>query len=656
MDKFDQYRQDLLKLRDTVPQLVDLLQVAGDVDAEYWQNLDARLLPLVDPHLPLMVAVCGGANSGKSMFFNSFLDADLSPVRGNAGSTRRVLVAGHPEIFEREAIFNNLFEPFGQVPQPLTDTDELMVPGPPLYISHVSIPREQVLIDTPDFDTGTDDRYANRGIAREVLEACNVLIYVVTNATYNNMENTRFMREILTEAGMRKCILVYRCSRTFENSQVVEHLNTTAENLYGDRSREYLLGLYRTDDSDAVASGKQFIRLRPVRSDTPEIAELLHGLDPRQIRDNQIETTLSAFLQYVRQIIDTSKTVRDELELYSGDLRLALSHAVQQALATVPIEKIMNRMNRIWLDTSPPYLKFFRSVGSVVGKPARLILSMVKPSDGKEGRKGAAAAAAPLEELQSSLIGAAAELRDKILADELIAVTTEEDPQGADLIRVMDRVRLQRRCEEKQLPYRRPGASTGSVSMHVAAPLPSKAARDRLEDRPWSEVVARIVPVAEEILNISRDADLNRELTDLVNEFRQQMSFSQRTRESAFASLTILPATLGMAYILTTGDPVGGSGIYAKLHGLFGMHDLWALVSIPASAGLDETSRKNLHAMLAPVLSRWFESRAEIVKRLFEENITGSVIAEIENLIRTADTKIEETAAVLQNMRELRHA
>ena len=274
----------------------------------------------------------------------------------------------------------------------------------------------------------------------------------------------------------------------------------------------------------------------------------------------------------------------------------------------------------------------------------------------KEGRKGAAAAAAPLEELQSSLIGAAAELRDKILADELIAVTTEEDPQGADLIRVMDRVRLQRRCEEKQLPYRRPGASTGSVSMHVAAPLPSKAARDRLEDRPWSEVVARIVPVAEEILNISRDADLNRELTDLVNEFRQQMSFSQRTRESAFASLTILPATLGMAYILTTGDPVGGSGIYAKLHGLFGMHDLWALVSIPASAGLDETSRKNLHAMLAPVLSRWFESRAEIVKRLFEENITGSVIAEIENLIRTADTKIEETAAVLQNMRELRHA
>ena len=656
MDKFDQYRQDLLKLRDTVPQLVDLLQVAGDVDAEYWQNLDARLLPLVDPHLPLMVAVCGGANSGKSMFFNSFLDADLSPVRGNAGSTRRVLVAGHPEIFEREAIFNNLFEPFGQVPQPLTDTDELMVPGPPLYISHASIPREQVLIDTPDFDTGTDDRYANRGIAREVLEACNVLIYVVTNATYNNMENTRFMREILTEAGMRKCILVYRCSRTFENSQVVEHLNTTAENLYGDRSREYLLGLYRTDDSDAVASGKQFIRLRPVRSDTPEIAELLHGLDPRQIRDNQIETTLSAFLQYVRQIIDTSKTVRDELELYSGDLRLALSHAVQQALATVPIEKIMNRMNRIWLDTSPPYLKFFRSVGSVVGKPARLILSMVKPSDGKEGRKGAAAAAAPLEELQSSLIGAAAELRDKILADELIAVTTEEDPQGADLIRVMDRVRLQRRCEEKQLPYRRPGASTGSVSMHVAAPLPSKAARDRLEDRPWSEVVARIVPVAEEILNISRDADLNRELTDLVNEFRQQMSFSQRTRESAFASLTILPATLGMAYILTTGDPVGGSGIYAKLHGLFGMHDLWALVSIPASAGLDETSRKNLHAMLAPVLSRWFESRAEIVKRLFEENITGSVIAEIENLIRTADTKIEETAAVLQNMRELRHA
>jgi hypothetical protein len=653
IDRFDQYRQDLLKLRDTVPRLVELLQVADAVNAEYWQNLDARLLPLVDPHLPLMVAVCGGANSGKSMFFNSFLNANLSPVRGDAGSTRRVLVAGHPAILERADLFNSLFEPFGTSPRSLDDPGQLMEPGPPLYITHTSIPKEQVLIDTPDFDTGTNNQYANRSIAREVLEACNVLIYVVTNATYNNLENTRFMREILTEAGMRKCVLVYRCSRTFDDSHVLEHLGTTAQNLYGARSRDYVLGFYRTDDSDAVAAGERFIKLCPVGVNAPELSELLHGLDPRQIRDSQIETTVKAFLKYVRQILDTSKTACNELKLYTGGIRLAMSHAVQQALTTVPIEKIMNRMNQIWLDTSPPYLKFFRGVGSVVGKPARLILSMVKSADDKDGKTGTASAVDPLAELRSSLIAAAAGLRDQILATELVAVTTAEDPQGADLIRLMDQIRLQRRLDEQALPYRRQGPNPGSVSLHLSAPLSSDAAREKLENQPWQKSVARIVPVAEEILNISRDADLNRELTDLVHEFRQQMSFSQRTRESVFASLSILPATLGMAYILSTGDPVGGSGIYAKLHGLFGMHDLWALVSIPATAGMDETSRKNLRTMLAPVLSRWFESRAVIVQKLFDENISASIITEVESLINTADDQVKNIESIWQKMKEL---
>ena len=76
---------------------------------------------------------------------------------------------------------------------------------------------------------------------------------------------------------------------------------------------------------------------------------------------------------------------------------------------------------------------------------------------------------------------------------------------------------------------------------------------------------------------------------------------------------------------------MGGSGIYAKLHGLFGMHDLWALVSIPASAGIDETGRKDLSDMLEPVVKRWIENRARIVKQVFEETITGDVIHQLEN-------------------------
>ncbi|MGA8280892.1 MAG: GTPase, partial [Desulfobacterales bacterium] len=98
MTPFDQYREPLSNLRDLLPRLVELLEIEDAVSGAAWKNLDARLLPLVDPRLPLMVAICGGANSGKSTLFNSLLKTRLSLVRGNAGSTRRVLIAGHPDV------------------------------------------------------------------------------------------------------------------------------------------------------------------------------------------------------------------------------------------------------------------------------------------------------------------------------------------------------------------------------------------------------------------------------------------------------------------------------------------------------------------------------------------------------------------------------
>ncbi len=152
-------------------------------------------------------------------------------------------------------------------------------------------------------------------------------------------------------------------------------------------------------------------------------------------------------------------------------------------------------------------------------------------------------------------------------------------------------------------------------------------------------------------MDISEDAVLTAELTSLINEFRLQMNFLQRTRESFFASLNVLPATLGIAYILTTGDPVGGSGLYAKLHGIFGMHDLWALVSIPASAGLDETGRKQLSDMLEPVVRRWLENRAIIVREVFEETITGGVIEELVKMRGVLDQLIEEIEKELDLLR-----
>jgi hypothetical protein len=651
MNRFDQYHQQLQQLRNLLPRLTDLLCMQKAVEGEPWQHLDARLLPLLDPELPLMVAICGGANSGKSTLFNSLLRVRLSPVRGDAGSTRRVLAAGHPDLFARASLIGSLFAPFGTLPETFDDPAALLDTGPPVYAAHPKVPQSLVLMDTPDFDTGSEDRYINRDIAAEVLEACNVLIYIVTNATYNNLENTRFMRRVLTEAGLRKCILVYNCSRTFTDEQVRAHLNTTAANVYGSDAERYLIGYYRTDTSDAVAAGQAWMALRPVRSE-PDILDLLSGLDPRRIRDNQIQTTLAAFIDHGGRVVAAGRTLSAELDLYAGILRLALSRAVQQALVSVPLEKILQRMHGIWLETSPPFLKALRGVGSLIGMPARVIFSLVKAAKGETAHGGLRQRRAvdSLEELRANLVGAAAELRDQILAEELIAATTVKDPNGARLIELLEEIRRRRELKESQLPFQQTAARSGTVTMHVAAPTCTAAIRKQLESRSWAASVEQILSKAPRIVNIQDESALERELTQLVKVFRQQMNFAQKTRESFFASLNILPATLGIAYILTTGDPVGGSGIYAKLHGMFGMHDLWALVSIPASAGLDETGRRNLSEMLAPVIGSWLDDRARIVRGVFDDVVAGDVIREVEQISSTAQSLLDEIETALNHI------
>lgn len=651
MTPFTSYREPLFRLRDLVPDLVEMLHIEGAVSGEAWSNLDARLLPLIDPKLPLMVAICGGANAGKSTLFNSLLNVKVSPVRGNAGSTRRVLIAVHPEMIEQKRVLASLFDPFGQAPLPLGDPMDLMTPGPPLFTAQQETPQGQILMDTPDFDTGSDDRFINRDVAREVLEACNVLVYIVTNTTYNNLENTRFMRRILTETGMRRCILVYNCSRTLDDRQVRDHLDTTANNLYGAAKDEYLIGTFRTDTSDAIAAGEALMHIRPVQSGSPDIMTLLGSLDPHQIRERQIQTMLEAFLRHVRKVVHESVIVRDEIELYTAALHLVLGRAVQQSLVSFPLKRIMQRMNDIWLETSPAHLKFFRGVGSLIGKPAKAILALVKPTkDGDAGKNSRSSGAAePLEHIKTDLLVSASELRDNVLAEELIAETLAKDPTGKSLISLVDHIRQQRRLSEKELPFRHIAAATGIVTVHVAAPLCSKKIRQDCGSRSWSDTADRIIATAGDVLDLSEDAALNQELTDLVGQFRQRMSLLQKTRESFFASLNVLPATLGIAYILTTGDPVGGSGIYAKLHGLFGVHDLWALVSIPASAGMDETGRKDLSDMLEPVVKRWIENRARIVKQVFEETITGEVVHQMTGTAEKSGKMIHAIEEVLES-------
>jgi hypothetical protein len=231
-------RYDALKqLRDHIPRLADALKIGNDEEIRFWQDIvDAKLLCRLAPGFPMVAAICGGGSSGKSTLFNSLVGEHFAPTGGAAGLNRRVLFSIPAARAEQANLLTDLARPFKSELQPQQDSEQLTVPGEPLYVLNQSPLNNLVILDTPDFDTGAKGAYTNREVTRMALEASDILIYVFTNSNYNNRDNTDFIAQMLTGIGMRKCFLVYRVYPSFTQTEVLDHAMTVAKGIYGDRA------------------------------------------------------------------------------------------------------------------------------------------------------------------------------------------------------------------------------------------------------------------------------------------------------------------------------------------------------------------------------------------------------------------------------------
>ena len=643
MRKYDKIHDSLRIIRGRLPLLVKSLNLQEKVDLDAWTNvLDSKLLPRVAPDFPLMVAICGGGSTGKSTLFNSLLQQKVAPIGGKAGLSRRILVAGHPDVFGREKVLENLFEPFGTIPAPLNNIEELTEPGYPLYVSCEAVPKSLVLMDTPDFDTGSAGEYVNRRIAKPVLEASDILVYIFTNATYNNLENTKFMAKTLTQIGQRKCLLIYRAYKSYTDKEVIVHSQTVVDNLYGDQAKKYLLGIYRTDDCNDVAAGSQFMQTSPVRQEGEDIMAVLQKLDPREERERLIKSILESLLIDVNRALTESKITLDELRLYTSAVRLAQSHAIKRASQSFPSQQVLQRTYELWLETSPRSLKAIRRINRVVGAPFRGIIRVrdwVKTRTRDQEGNGRPPVD-PIDKLKEDLLAAANDLRRDVLATDISAETTKTDPEGKRMIALVDSVRKRRKL---QTPQQRPfyeKVHRGRFNIYVMAHEAIKDSRRQLQGRSWGPEIKDIESIAEDFKIIPDE--LTRELTSIVHEFRQNMTILQKTREQFFAYVNIVPTVIALTYVFATSDPGGGTAVYAHLSGVFGLTDLWALIAIPPSAGLDEVSRRKLEELLKPITEQWFRFRAQKVESILENRITGDLIGSSQEIEDKATRLVSE--------------
>ncbi len=618
--------------------LADLMALDSRAAIDAWkQAVDTRLLPRLMPEFPLVAAICGGGSSGKSTLFNTLVGAAVSPTGGRAGMNRRILVSLNASHRGNPGIAEALFEPFGCPPRQMTDMQALTTPGDPLLHYVSGLPAGLALLDTPDFDTGAGGTYQNREMAERSLRAADVLVYIFTNANYNNRDNTDFVARMLTAVGTRNCFLVYRAYPGFTDEEILEHAGTVAKNLYGDRAQQHVLGVYRAGEDNQVAAGQQAMTILPVEGGQPDLMAALTRMDPRQVRRELHRSIFKDVIRQGQRFLEEARESRGHLALYLTCLRTVQQRCVQDALGHLPMDAVVRRFSEIWQDTDPSHVKIMRKTGRVVETPVRLLMRAAKWLGGRKPKEnglpdGGDMAAA----VEADLIRAANRLRQAAVDPAVELHLSETDPAAGPL-----RESVRRLAEKTGATDQRTDA--GMVFLQVPLHPALAATQADLRSQTWSAVVDDMLARQELLLGLT--SQLEADLQRLAHEQRSRMTTVDQIRQTFSAMLNIIPATAAVTYVLHTGDPVGAVGIKVKLAGLFGLNDLYALVAIPATAGMKKADLKQLEALLGPVAQAWLTHKLTAIEALFEEKITGP-------LLRRGRDMAEHTAERIDSMSE----
>ncbi len=603
--------------------LADGMVLNSQAAVEAWkQAVDTRLLPRLMPEFPLVAAICGGGSSGKSTLFNTLAGESISPTGGRAGINRRILIALNTAHKRTTGIAKALFDPFGCPPRQLTDMQELTTPGDPLLHFSSGLPTDLALLDTPDFDTGAGGSYQNREMAERSLRAADVLVYIFTNANYNNRDNTDFVARMLTTVGTRNCFLVYRAYPGFTDVEILEHAGTVAKNLYGDAAPQHVLGVYRAGEDNQVAAGERAMTLVPVADDQPGLKAALAQMDPRQVRGELHRSIFRDVIHQGQQFLEEARESREHLTLYLDCLRTVQQRSVQDALGHLPMDAVVRRFSEIWQATDPTHVKIMRTTGRVVETPVRLLMRVAKWAGGRKTNEnelpeGGEAAAAMAAAMEADLVRAANRLRQAAVDPAVVLHLSEADPTSLAL-----REAVRNLAERIGASVQRTEA--GTLAFEVPLHPALAATQTELRSQIWSDVVDDMLARQTRLLGLTHqlEADLQR----LAHEQRARMTTFDQIRQTFSAMLNIIPATAAVTYVLHTGDPAGAVGIKVKLAGLFGLNDLYALVAIPATAGMKKADLTQLETLLAPVARAWLTHKLTAIEALFEEKITGTLL------------------------------
>ena len=157
--------------------------------AQLFTQLKTRILPhLQTAGLPAVVVLGGSSGAGKSTLFNSLLREEVSPASVLRPTTRMPLIAAHPSDADS-------LEGHGLLDMGKLAVAEGAVPG-------------IILVDAPDLDSV---EAANRELARRLLDAADLWVFVTTAARYGDAQAWHTLGDA-HRRGMSTAVVLNRVS------------------------------------------------------------------------------------------------------------------------------------------------------------------------------------------------------------------------------------------------------------------------------------------------------------------------------------------------------------------------------------------------------------------------------------------------------------
>lgn len=600
--------------------------------------LNRSVIPQLSSDCPIIVAVTGGGSTGKSTIFNFLAGKEISASDPRAGYTKRMVAAIHPKVADDTKKMALLFERFRKdaKPQELSKPEEALEKGEPVYDKCESIPEHLVLVDTPDFDTGTREGFTNRDAAKEILDVADVVLYVATNATYNNKSSTDFIRSVLSEIGVRKVALLYRFSPVYDDDMVRDHMTVLLSNLYPDKrmAKEACIGIWRIDESNEVAAGKRDPEIRPINGGAP-LAEVLAALDPTKTRTDVMRGVIDDSLRHADLWIQESETEALKYVAYRDSLDFLTIAASEGCLKETPQRDIIKLFVEEWEKAQPWFVRNGHWLSRTTLKVTRKVIGVFRKD--QEPSNGAEPSFA--ESFRTEFLKSVQKLQSDRESPCARFDFPKKNPNLQYAVKAL-RMLAKKFPDDYSLVDVDSQRKDGNYTAKVSRPAALDAA-DGLS-QPVGELLESM---GERVLEIVGETESFRpDVKELVRSFRENMTKWQSVKEWSSASLDTIAIVGTLSYVAVTGDAFTGG----TLMSMFGLNDLVVIPALSAFIAANcNIDKKIVDRQTSGPLTAWRNGKRAKILEILKGEITGRDIDVCDKTAKRLDGALDGLKSAL---------